>query len=347
MAIIHNLSDPSNNLSGLDLVDGISDGTTVGKSWLLWKLFEEFSSFDTTVRKITNSSPTPTFLQSYVGSNLQSEPALNRAVAGDSIRWYKTDDPGLSQTPANTVFYEWKIMHTGFPQFFTTRIYHLIDGGTLYNPTTDGTFHILSTTIGNSPIFINVYATTTVMADVPKIIFYKSNGLLVIMGINKTTGTDMSYALLFNPVFTGYKVGIGSTTEGVNHRGLLFILRSKLQGVFEAYAPVFNTNAGGGGATVAAGLDIMNSGGSMPSSLFSFNSENNLMAGKLRLGIKHDTIVKTISEEIEGVRLVNPSVATLPGIGAIAIFNGKYFLGLNTIHDGRQDHKMLLELEDV
>jgi len=85
MSIIHNLSSPANNLSGFDPVEDVIPGSVVGKSWLLWKVFEGLSLFDTNIKKITDDYPTPVFLRSEVGSNLQTEPVLNRSTAGDSI----------------------------------------------------------------------------------------------------------------------------------------------------------------------------------------------------------------------------------------------------------------------
>ena len=59
MAIIHNLTSIASNLSGFDPTAEVTPGSAVGKSWLLWRIFEALAAFDTTIKKITDSLPHP------------------------------------------------------------------------------------------------------------------------------------------------------------------------------------------------------------------------------------------------------------------------------------------------
>lgn len=345
MAITHNLSDPSDNLSGLDPTAGLSGA--VGKGWLLWKIFEELSTFDTTIKKITNASPTPTFLQGEVGVNLQTEPAQNRGVIGDSICWYKTDDPGLSQTPANAMVYEWRLTNTVTAQTgWTSRQRFVEDGETVYAPGVDNDWcNGTTASVGASIYQWQTGSTTIDYTLVPRVIFWKSSNAVCIVGVNKLNGSQRGGVMIFNPTFQGYKATIGATTEGVNHRGLVQFVLAGGHHMMEGFSQTYGATTGTTAGLLTTNLDVQNSGGTMPEALLTFSSENNLIAGKLRLALYHASNFKSISDEIEGVRLSNPANASLPAGAQIAILNSKYYLGMGSMADGRNTHKVLLELE--
>jgi hypothetical protein len=102
--------------------------------------------------------------------------------------------------------------------------------------------------------------------------------------------------------------------------------------------------AEGDQAALVSRLSPICSAGLLPSSVFTFSAINNLIGGKLRFGLVNNAIYKTISDEIEGVMLINPSASAL-AIGQVAQFNSKYYLHWGNISDGRTTHRVLLELE--
>ena len=342
MAISHNLSTVNDNLSGFDPVAGESDGTTIGKSWLLWKLFEGLSAFDSNIVKITNASPTPTFLQSEAGTTLQTEPAKNRATVGDYLRFYMTNDPGLSQTPANAVVYEMKLTtgNSSYP-ICAFKLRHIIDGSAVYAPSTDGdTFPLSGTSIGQN-FYVPLFATTTTtMSNIPKIFFWKSANANGIMGINKNDGTYQGGGLWYNPSISGYRHNIGAITEGINAR--LTIINNPYgngTGYIEPFTQTYQALV----SSLVSGLSPLGSAGSMPTNLFTFSSINNLIAGKLRFGMKHDSQIKLVTDEIEGIILANTTAVNI-GYGQIYSWNSKYYMQHSIISDGRESHRILLEL---
>jgi hypothetical protein len=342
MAISHNLSTVNDNLSGFDPVAGESDGTTIGKSWLLWKLFEGLSAFDSNIVKITNASPTPTFLQSEAGTTLQTEPAKNRATTGDYLRFYMTNDPGLSQTPANAVVYEMNFTSPGTTNSVCSfKLRHIIDGSAVYAPSGDSdTLSGYSTTSGQLFYICNIYSTTTTMSNISKLVFWKSANANAVMGISKVDGTYQGGGIWYNPSISGYRHNVGVITNGVNAR--LTVINNPYgngAGFIEPFTQTYQASP----SALASGLSPLCSAGSMPTGLFTFSSINNLIAGKLRFGMKHDSQIKLVTDEIEGIILANTTAVNI-GYGQIYSWNSKYYMQHSIISDGRESHRILLEL---
>jgi hypothetical protein len=341
MSVAHNLSSIASNLSGFDPAAEIEEGTPVGRSWLLWKIFEELATFDINIKKITNAAPTPAWLQGEVGANLQTEPSLDRASNGDSIKFYMTNDPGLAKTPPSAIIYEWRmLMSLIYYGLFTVRVRHLISGGTAYGPGADG----IIVSGQSTPIAEQAYeppfpSTTTAMVNIPKIIFWKSNNANLMMAIGKDDASYRGYLCWLNPSVTGYRHNIGAVTEGMDARSTIFMNANKGCTFIEPFSETYNGSLN----SLVTGLSPLNSAGSMPTGLFTFSGRNNLMAGKLRFGILNNSALKLISAEIDGIILANPTAANFLA-GQIYQYNNNYYLHGNTINDGREDHKVLFLL---
>lgn len=336
MAVAHNLTSITDNLSGFDPVNGITDGTTIGNQWIMWKLFEGLSAFDTTIKKITNASPTPTFLQGSVGSGFQTEPAQNANGTG-TLRFYKTNDAGLSQTPASAIICEWNDGGS-YASLFFNYFRYLIDGGALYSPSTTNT--VQNGAVSQNSVYYNGWTTTgTVNANVPKVIFWKSSNANCLMAINKNTGAYQGCLIWFTPVISGYKHTVGAITQGLHSN---FIVSVNVAGGTH-YMEGIAQQSEGSSTVIGNSLSPLCSAGILPSSVFTFSSVNNLIGGKLRFAVNNDSTFKIISEEIEGVLLVNPSAASA-AVGQISQFNSTYYLNCGNISDGRVTHKILLEL---
>ncbi|MEW6507173.1 MAG: hypothetical protein AB1432_05450 [Bacteroidota bacterium] len=339
MAITHNLASISNNLSGFDPVIDVIEGSSIGRSWLLWKLFEGLSAFDPNIKKITDSAPTPTFLRSEVGSNLQVEPVLNRAVLNDSIKFYMTNDPGLTKSPPSAIIYELLITHLG-NGLCTVRVHHKIEGGTTYSPV--GSNLILDATISLSERNLCLYSftnTTQEKSAIHKFIFWKSSNANLVMAIDKWNQAYKGYLAWHNPTFTGYRHNVGSITEGLDHRSTIFTNANNGFTFIEGIGRHFYADL----STLGADLSPLCSGGTMPTGLFTFGAANNLIAGKLRFAVKKDSEFKVISNEIEGILLANPSAANYLA-GQIYKYNTKFYLHGNNMSDGRVNYKVLFEL---
>ena len=341
--IYHNLSTINDNLSGFDPVAGESDGTTIGKSWLLWKLFEGLSAFDSNIIKITNASPTPTFLQGEAGTALQTEPAKNRATNGDYLRFYMANDVGLSQTPASAIVYEMKLVNATNSAYSICafKLRHIIDGSAVYAPSTDGDLFSGTSAALTQNFYVPLFGTTTTtMSNIPKIFFWKSANANGIMGINKNDGTYQGGGIWYNPSISGYRHNVGVITDGVDARlTVINNLAGGGAGYIEAFTQTYQAVAN----ALASGLSPLCSAGSMPTNLFTFSAINNLIAGKLRFGMKHDSQIKLITDEIEGIILANPTAVSI-GYGQIYSWNSKYYMQHSIISDGRESHRILLEL---
>ncbi len=339
MAITHNLISTANNLSGFDPVADVPDGSAVGRSWLLWKLLEGLAAFDNNIKKITDSSPTPVFLRSGVGSNLQTEPSYNRNVAGDSIKFYMANDPGLTKSPQSAVIYEMKIVITNYG-LCTIKVHHKIDGSTTYSPIADNV--IVSGSSADPTqnlVYLPFSSTTTNKELIPKLIFWKSSNANLIMSIDKSDQSYKGYVVWYNPIFSGYRNNVGAITEGLTHRATVFTNANNGFTFIEGMTPHYYGNL----SSLGSDLSPLNSGGSMPEGLFTFNSANNLIAGRLRFGIRKNSELKTVSNEIEGILLANATAAPYLA-GQINKYNTKYYLHGNLMSDGRANHKVLFEL---
>jgi hypothetical protein len=340
MAVAHNLTVTYDNTSGFDPVAGETDGTTIGRSWLLWKTFEGLLAFNSNIKKITNAAPTPTFLQAHPGVNLQTEPAKNRGVAGDTIRFYLDDDPGLLLTPQAATIYEMASSITTNAGIIF-RVYHKIDGSALQD--SGSSMFPLGASTGNTSsfLFYPFTGTTTTMSNIPYVVFWKSANSQAVISISKATGLYLSSSIFFFPnVVAGYRHNVGAVTNALNAKLIVGVAPSANMAFFEVFTSTFLS---AGTVTGPAGLNALSSSGSNPAALFTFNSTNNLIGNKLRFAMKSDGTVKFITEEIEGVLLVNQSAVSID-YGQIASYGGIYYLQQAVITDGREYHRLLIEL---
>ena len=341
MAILHNLSDVADNLSGFDPVDGISG--TVGRSWILWKIMEGLLAFDSNIKKITNTSPTPTFLQGEVGSNLQTEPARSRSTTGDSIRFYHANDPGLLESPQHAIVYEFRVGATSGYGLNLFRVRFVKDGSAVYAPGSDS--DILNT--GNSTNIYHMYnfgigsPTFTDMSLIPKVIFWKSANVNAIMAVNKSTSLFAGGFIWANPAFAGYRNTVGAITDGVDHRCSVHFNAASGSSFIEAFTQTY----AGSPTTVVGGLSPICLAGQLPTGLFSFNSVSNLIHSYLRIGIKNDASLKSVSDQLEGIVLANPTAANQSYASVYRYTaDSTWYLHFGLINDGRETHKLLLEL---
>jgi len=339
MAITHNLSSNSDPLSGFDPTSGIADGITVGRSWIMWKVFEGFSAQFTNFVKITNSAPTPTFLRGHAGSNLQTEPLRDRAVTGDTIRFYNTNDPGLALATPQAMIYEWRVIAAGvFNQnLIDARLSFLVSGGTLYNPISTLAFlnnEQILTRAGYAPTMPN---TTTLMANVPKCIFWKSSNLYMMMAIDKTTGGYRGFHAIYNGAFTGYKHNVGAITHDGTNLDLAFMFSGEGTEFIEGVSSSYYAST----STLSNTIVMQSSIGTPPSSAFTYSAKNNIIGGYMRWNLLRPTDWKVLTDNIEGVIVVG-SGAVSTNIGSIQSYNSKYYLIAPALNDGATNTQRLL-----
>jgi hypothetical protein len=344
MAISHNLATINDNLSGFDPVAGEVDGTTIGKDYVMWQIFDAMRTFDTRIKLITASSPTPAFLQGVVGS-LVSAPAKNTSTTTNTIRFYMSDDPGLSQATPNAIVYElakFTSATSGYIIFFP-RVKHLVSGGTLFVPTTSSWVSELWTANNNTDqacMWMANGGTTTTMSLIPKIIFWKTSNSFMLMSINKANGVPLGTMGFTYKGWAGYKHNVGAITEGLDINGMVgFNGRTfgvAFEGITQTSVQAFNS--------VNGGLSIINSSGRLPSNLFTFSGINNVMFGKIWLCSATDTtfIIQQTSA-LEGIFTAN-TIAVSVGAGTIYQYNTKYYLVGFNFNDGRDTWRILFEL---
>jgi hypothetical protein len=313
----------------------------------MWKIFEGFTAQFTNFVKITNTSPTPTFLQGDVGVNLQTEPTKSRATANDTIRFYDTNDPGLLLATPTAIIHEWKQVQTG------SATLNLIDwkllfhksGSALFNPFSTGSIFTPASGNLNQSVYVpaSMSSTTTIMNNIPKVIFWKSSNAYFMVSISKTSGTYAGYAgIMTNSLAAvGYKHNVGA----VIHDGEDLQLSILLSGIgiqfIEGVEQAYNTNV-----TVQSQvteITPISSIGRPPTSQFSFSSVLNVIGGNLRFGFLNTTVLKVVTDPIEGIFLCS-SASVSQSSGTIASYNSKYYLHLETISDGFIAHRKLLQL---
>ncbi len=348
MAILHNLSNIADNLSGFDPVEGITDGTTVGRSWLVWKLFEGLTAFFPNLVKITNSAPTPTFLQGDVGANLQTEPALNRSSSSDFIRFYDTNDPGLTLSPPRAIIYEWKVNSSGTVgmNLIDMKLLYHISGSALFNPF--GTFSFAqNTTDSRYSIYNpNFPTTTTTMINVPKVIFWKSSNYYGFLPISKINGVTAGgfFMLPLSRTLQGYKHNVGAiTNDGLNIHFTMLLTGLGMQYI-EGSELEYATNTSS--QTALTNISLLSSMGRPPTGLFIFNSLQNVIGGFLRIGYVNSTKIKILTEPIEGVLLCD-GTAVNSSAGTIAQYSNKYYYHWYNYSDGFVNYRALIELGPV
>ncbi len=344
MAVTHNLSDPSDNLSGFDPVEGIVDGTVIGKEWLMWKIFTGMQAFDPHIKIITSSTPTPAFLQSEAGV-IQSEPVQNATNTNRNLRFYYDNDAGLLQSPQSALIYEMTTQSTstGYLIVFWLRIRFKVDGSTLFTPPS-GSFLWEGWTDNNWAQQVCMWqissSTTNVMANVPKMIFWKSQNANMIMTISKVDGACRGVLTWFTPTWTGYKHNVGAITQGANFSSVAFMNGTGFGGYIEGFSESYEADSD----SMVNDLSFTNSAGRLPTNLFTFGGVNNLVGGNLWVSILNNTDFKALtSNAIEGILLANTTAANM-NAGSIYVYNTKHYLHGGNCYDGRNYYKALYEL---
>ncbi len=344
MAIIHNLSNLSDNLSGFDPVEGIADGTNIGKEWLMWKIFTGMQAFDPHIKLITSSSPTPAFLQSEAGL-IQSEPAQSASNINHNLRFYYDNDAGLSQSPQSALIYEMSTQatSTGYWIVFWMRIRFKVDGSTLFAPSASSVLWEGWTDnnwAGQVCMWQTSSATTNVMANIPKMIFWKSQNANMIMTISKIDGSCKGVLTWFTPTWTGYKHNVGAITQGVNLSSVVFMNGTGFAGYIEGFSESYDAD----NDAMINDVSFTNSAGRLPTNLFTFGGVNNLVGGNLWVSVVNNTDFKVLtSSAIEGILLANTTAANR-NAGTIYVYNSKNYLHSGNCYDGRDYYKVLYEL---
>lgn len=343
MAVIHNLATITDNLSGFDPVAGVSDGTTVGMSWVLYKIYQALLAFDSNLRLITNASPTPSWLRTYAGTTIQTEPAQNRATTGDFVRLYWDNDLGLSASTPHCWVWEIRYNATITSRTkFSSNIFWVNSSTGQYNPLT---VNSVSTADQSTPelgfYYSAVGATNTTMSNFPKVIFWRSSNAIHLVAIGKTDNAYQGMLSVFIPsVASAYRPTIGACTYAEN---IHFFLSQNNKGGMSFIEP-FSQNYYESNSARSSNCYLISSCGYPPSGLFNFDSVNNLIGGKLRFAVRGNTTLILVTEEIEGVVVVNSSNAGLTSYGGISLFGGNYYLNGQSYSDGLNTFRTLYYL---
>ena len=345
MAISHNLSVITDNLSGFDPVAGEVDGTTIGKDYIMWQVVQGLLAFDTNLQIITGGAPTPTFLQGVAGTLTTVAPAKSACTTTGTIRLYDTTDPGLAQATPNAKVIEFaRPISNGYYIVYWIHLKHMISGGTLHSPSTTIYYNSYTNTeVGYQPYIWNAGSgsTATVMAQIPKVIFWKnSQGTQLIMAISKIDGAGRGYFFWHTGSGNGYKHNVGA----INNSGLDCNVAYGFTGYGSGFTEGLSATSGGQYNSIFTNLSLQCSSGELPTNLFTFSAINNLIGGNLWLSSKNDTVFKIITDTaLEGILLANPTAANY-GMGVIHQFNTKWYLVGLYINDGRDNYRILFEL---
>lgn len=334
MAITHNLATASNNLSGYDPVEGESDGTTIGKNYIVWQIFQGLKAFDSNVEMISGSGATPDWLAPASG-NMMVAPAKNSNTTHKYVNWYYKNDPGLSGSIPNVWMYEWGTgtVASNYNKL-SVGIKHIISGSAAYRPFASGSIvdntaaGFTSTYTKTVAYLANFTTTTTTMANIPKVIFWKSNNLNSMMAINKADGVYYGYFNWYTPTYTGYRASLsGSFTQGTNMNAIAFTNGDTGNTWVEGFTQQYGTSL----TAQVNGMSVVTSAGTMPTIKFNMGTDLSLITGKIRIGLGGETAYfKAISDEIEGLFYCN--VAAVGDLaGTIIFLNSKYYLVLNTL----------------
>ena len=182
MSITHNLTTVNDVLSGFDPVADEVDGTTIGRTWLVWKISDGFRAFDSNVVLISGSHPDiPDFLRNESGS-ITDEPAKSATGQHQTVKFYMLNDIGLSGSSPNAFVYEWGTSRDVIPNnsLISVAIRHKISGSAAYYPFNSGSITIddngsSGTSTSCMVKWGHAGSTTTDMEDIPKVIFWKSD----------------------------------------------------------------------------------------------------------------------------------------------------------------------------
>lgn len=336
MAISHNLSDVTNNLTGFDVAAGLTEGTTYGKTYILWQWLQGLIAFDSAWKIITAGSPTPVFLQGEVGT-FTTAPALNRSVATDYFTLYRSDDPGLSAGTPNCCVYRFTNGHNSTYVMCYPKLTYLKSGVALYNPAGVVIFSGTTSGYANKAVSCVFGGTTNTITTVTrKTIFWKSSHLVMTMDISKADGSVTAFqAYLLPHIWTGY-ISNAIISNGVNFHmtGALNAYDSAPSGSGWAFIAGMTSDYFESGSSVPDRTTLLPSAGVLPSTMFSVAGTSYLISGKLAVSAHHLANYKAISPALEGIIIANPS-AVVGSFGATVQYNGVWYLVGPLINSGR------------
>lgn len=324
MAILHNLSDPSNNLTGFDPVGGIAEGTTIGNNYVVRKIVDNLLATNPNFKEITNADPTPVFLQAHP-STIPAVPLVGRNVSNEYINLYRTDDAGLSQATPSCFIYQFIMTNTSYKISMIFRAYHKTSGGSIsvvYSP------DIFGINSGSGDCIY--YNPLSLVSSYHKVAIWSSANALYLASINRSTGDLAGGILIHFPNYTGYNRLTGAITYGLD-RNLLSWQNHNAGGTacLEMVSNLYNYNNN----DIPTKISYICSIGLLPSNTFTLSGVQRFVTGKLRLAINEGDF-KLVSEEFEGVSLIHSSL--VGGPASIISANGGYYMVGPIIKDGRQ-----------
>ncbi len=342
MAISHNLANPLNPLSGFDPVAGKTDGTVVGQSYVLRKIFDALLTFDSNIKEITSGSPTPSFLQSGFSSTLPSDAAVARNTADDTVSFYLVNDPGLSETIPSAFVY--KIRYKGvnnYKSLYEVNVSHVISGSGI-TPVEKVLYPVGDNV--NTGIYLKYAATAgtiTTMSYYPNIIFWKSSNCLIIQAVQKSTNDYAGALVIFFPAWNGKDRFSGaispstfSAAMSVNNGGGQ-TLYMPIQNIYEAMTD---------NSAQSTASTILSSCGQLPSQSYIVGGvPNSIITGKLRISAWGNTF-HVVSDEIEGISLVNTSLPNTLGPGVINLYGSVAHLTSAQLSDAKYLYRILVPL---
>lgn len=344
MSYLHTLADPSNILSAFDPVAGISDGTTVGITWVLRQTFGALTALDSNIQEITASNTAcPSWLVSLSGSLLGTV-GMTDQTTNKVVRFFRADDPGLTATTtANCIVYEFRSLNT-------ISVYS--KWGVHWKMAVSGQGFVASTLTGNSGAIFDYsfdrsssYAlwldnslggTTTTMAYIPRIVFWRSSNVIYMQTVRKSDGSCLGAGFIsLHPRFGGFSVSgnslSGDIVYGNNANIVLGINRSGGIGWLEGITKISTEDR----HTIASDYSLISSVGKLPNVLFSVSGNLRTIAGKVNIGIQPSTnqFVAVSSESLDNLYIVHSSIAS--AVGTIITLNGNYWLIGVIMRDGR------------
>lgn len=358
----HNLSNPADILSGFDPVAAYGDGTTIGNTFVARQYFGGLTAFDSRVQEITPSNTAcPSWLLPLSG-NLLGTVATN-ATSNGNIRFFFSDDPGLtastSSISANCIVHNWSYITTMASVnegYIISYVIFSLSGNSLYKKTSLSSDSSVSFVFSSSENVASKmiaqhdgYASsTTIMNDIPKMIYWRSNDVIAMLAVDKdTTAVKGSHFLRIKPHWQGFSSSASATSSsgtiinGENFNAIIQINSAYGALVFEGFN-MFVSESGTSYANTD-GLTNISSAGKLPNVAFSVSSLVKVVTSKLRMSLQPTATPKFIctSDELDNILL---SDSSLYAVSTIQLINGNYYLVNGLITDGKHNYNLLLQL---
>ena len=249
----------------------------------------------------------------------------------------------MSKTPANAIVHEWVVGNaTSNFTIFYQKLRFAKSGATTYAPSTVNNYYIWSTTTASNYVYGTAFNTTSGTANllnyVPKIIFWKSANATALFAINRTNGAPLGAMFTVNKFPNGYVQGSGAVVEGTNFNGILSINQYGGGTGIEGFS---EQEFGGYQSRLSTGA--IYSSNDLPNQLFSYGAVNYLIASTLKVGFMTNTLWKTVSDEVEGIIIAEPSAMAGTQNSIVAV-NSKYYIYGGSISDNSRVYRFLFEL---